>query len=48
VEAAHARGIAVGVYTVNRVENLDRLCRFGVDLVFTNFPTAIHAALREA
>ncbi|MBP1691667.1 MAG: glycerophosphoryl diester phosphodiesterase [Bacteroidetes bacterium] len=48
VEAAHARGITIGVYTVNRVENLDRLCRFGVDLVFTNFPTAIRAALREA
>jgi len=48
VEAAHARGINIGVYTVNRVENLDRLRRFGVDLVFTNFPSAIRTALREA
>jgi len=48
VEQAHAHGVKVGVYTVNRVIDLDRLRRFGVDLVFTNFPSAIRMALRNA
>lgn len=48
VERAHAHGVKVGVYTVNRADDLDRLRRFGVDLVFTNFPSAIRMALRDA
>lgn len=48
VERAHAHGVKVGVYTVNRVSDLDRLRRFAVDLVFTNFPSAIRMALRNA
>lgn len=47
VRDAHALNISVGVYTVNRAEDLERLRRFGVDLVFTNFPSAIRMALRD-
>ncbi len=47
VDDAHAHGIKIGVYTVNHVEDLDRLRRFGVDLVFTNYPSAIRMALRD-
>jgi len=48
VKQAHIHGIKVGVYTVNRTEELARLQRFGIDLVFTNFPSAIGRALRNA
>jgi glycerophosphoryl diester phosphodiesterase len=47
IREAHRWDIKVGVYTVNRAEDLDRLRRFGVDLVFTNFPSAIRMALRD-
>lgn len=45
VENAHAHDVRIGVYTVNRPENLARLQRYGVDLVFTNYPAALRAAL---
>jgi glycerophosphoryl diester phosphodiesterase len=38
VDDAHAYGIRVGVYTVDTPAELRRVERYGVDLVFTNFP----------
>lgn len=38
VADAHQNGMKVFVYTVNRVEELRRLKRLGVDGVFTNYP----------
>jgi len=48
VEQAHAREVQVGVYTVNRASELERLRRFGVDLVITNVPSVLTMALRNA
>jgi glycerophosphoryl diester phosphodiesterase len=45
IENAHAHGLRIGVYTVNRSEHLAQLQRYGVDLVFTNYPAALRAAL---
>jgi glycerophosphoryl diester phosphodiesterase len=45
VDAAHAEGMSVGVYTVNNADALPRLLRFGVDLVFTNYPAAVRDTL---
>jgi glycerophosphoryl diester phosphodiesterase len=47
VDAAHEEGYGVGVYTVNDAAMLPRLTRYGVDLVFTNFPGEIRAALER-
>ncbi len=47
VDAAHADGFSVGVYTVNEPRMIPRLARFGVDLVFTNYPAEIRAALER-
>jgi glycerophosphoryl diester phosphodiesterase len=47
VEAAHDGGFSVGVYTVNESRMIPRLARFGVDLVFTNYPAEIRAALER-
>jgi len=47
VEAAHAEGMSVGVYTVNNPDALSRLLRYGVDLVFTNFPAAVRNTLER-
>jgi glycerophosphoryl diester phosphodiesterase len=47
VDAAHEEGCGVGVYTVNHTDMLPRLARYGVDLVFTNFPAEIRAALER-
>ncbi len=47
VEAAHAEGFSVGVYTVNEARMIPRLVRFGVDLVFTNFPAEIRTILER-
>lgn len=38
VEAAHELGLAVHPYTVNRVEDLERMLALCVDGAFTNFP----------
>jgi glycerophosphoryl diester phosphodiesterase len=47
VDDAHAHGIHVGVYTVNTPVQLRRVERYGVDLVFTNFPLRLrlHAGI---
>jgi glycerophosphoryl diester phosphodiesterase len=47
VDAAHAEGMGVGVYTVNNADALPRLLRFGVDLVFTNYPAAVRNTLER-
>lgn len=38
VDAAHSNGLQVLVYTVNEVEDIERMRRIGVDGIFTNFP----------
>jgi len=43
VEAAHAAGLAVGVFTVNDVETRDRLVAAGVDVIITDRPDLIPA-----
>jgi len=45
VEAAHARGISVVPWTVNRPRHLRRLERAGVDAVITDVPVTARAAL---
>ncbi len=44
VEAAHARGIKVLVYTVNDAAAAERLGAMGVDGVFTNHPNLLEMA----
>lgn len=45
VAAAHAAGLAVGVWTVDDVADLPRLVAAGVDAIATNYPDRIIAAL---
>lgn len=47
IDAAHEKGIGIGVYTVNHTAMIPRLGRYGIDLVFTNFPAEIRAALER-
>ena len=41
VETAHARGLAVMVYTVNRPADIHRMRAWGVDGVFTDYPDRV-------
>jgi glycerophosphoryl diester phosphodiesterase len=45
VETAHAEGLAVHVYTVDRSEKMRRLIERGVDGIFTNHPDRLRALL---
>lgn len=49
VEAAHAAGIPVSVWTVNDLVVAERLRNLGVDSLITDFPTALlaHMSMRE-
>jgi glycerophosphoryl diester phosphodiesterase len=41
VEAAHGRGLAVHVWTVEEEPEMERLCRLGVDGIITDRPSAL-------
>jgi glycerophosphoryl diester phosphodiesterase len=45
IEAAHAEGLAVYVFTVNEEEEMRSLLDLGVDGIFTNFPDRLRALL---
>ncbi|MFP8878942.1 MAG: glycerophosphodiester phosphodiesterase family protein [Myxococcota bacterium] len=45
VDAVHAEGLAVYVYTVNEVDDMQRMIARGVDGMFTNFPDRLRALL---
>lgn len=45
VEAAHAEGLAVYVFTVNPEDEMRRLLELGVDGLFTDFPDRLRALL---
>ena len=45
VDAAHAEGLAVYVFTVNREEDMRRLLDLGVDGIFTDYPDRLRALL---
>jgi glycerophosphoryl diester phosphodiesterase len=47
VETAHAEGLAVYVYTVDRPEEMRALVARGVDGIFTNHPDRLRALLAE-
>ena len=47
VEAAHARGIAVHVWTVNDSGDMERLVDLGVDGVISDLPTTLAGVLRR-
>jgi glycerophosphoryl diester phosphodiesterase len=45
IEAAHAEGLAVYVFTVDEEEEMRSLLDLGVDGIFTNFPDQLRALL---
>jgi glycerophosphoryl diester phosphodiesterase len=45
IEAAHAEGLAVYVYTVDEEDEMRRLLALGVDGLFTNYPDRMRALL---
>jgi glycerophosphoryl diester phosphodiesterase len=47
VEAAHQAGLAVYVFTVDEVAEMERLLALGVDGLFTNYPDRMRALLPE-
>ena len=48
VERAHAAGLAVHVYTVDEVAEMEKLLAWGVDGIFTNWPARMRALLERA
>ena len=47
VEAAHARGVRVDVWTINRADEMRRLLDLGVDVIMTDRPETLAGVLRE-
>lgn len=47
VDAAHASGVAVHVWTVNEVDEMNRLLDWGVDGIVSDTPTPLASLLRE-
>ncbi len=43
VEEAHALGLKVFVYTVNKTDDLEKMVTIGVDGVFSNYPDRVQA-----
>ncbi len=48
VETAHAEGLAVHVYTVDRPDEMRTLIDRGVDGIFTNYPDRMRALIGES
>jgi glycerophosphoryl diester phosphodiesterase len=48
VEAAHASGKAVHVWTINDVESMERLLGLGVDGIISDLPTTLAGVLSQA
>ena len=38
VNAAHTAGLKVAVYTVNAIDDIKRMNRWGVDAIFCDYP----------
>jgi glycerophosphoryl diester phosphodiesterase len=47
VRAAHARGVRVDVWTINRADEMRRLLALGVDVIMTDRPGTLAEVLRE-
>lgn len=47
VEAAHAAGLQVNVWTVDQPKAMARLAAWGVDSIMTNYPDRVRAALGQ-
>jgi glycerophosphoryl diester phosphodiesterase len=47
VRAAHARGVRVDVWTINRADEMHRLLDLGVDVIMTDRPGTLAKVLRE-
>lgn len=47
IQDAHDRGLKVYVYTVNDIEEVQRLYHMGVDGIFTNYPDTARKTLQE-
>ena len=45
IRAAHARGMQVHIWTVDAVEDMQRLIQWGVDGIFTDYPPRLKAVL---
>lgn len=47
VQAAHERGVAVHVWTVNERDEMAYLCKIGVDGIFTDRPAILRGLLKD-
>jgi glycerophosphoryl diester phosphodiesterase len=48
VDAAHAAGLAVHVWTVDEAEDMERLLSYGVDAIITDCPSVLASVLAAA